>query len=290
MEHFKSPFEPNDFTSTRAILNRQFFDDTLERARSHRYFSHPFMSAFDRRPPSRELVTFILTSTYKLVSPFTGLLCFLGSQAPNLQSRFALMDNIYEEMGCGDFDSAHPRLYLKMLASIGVTPDAAENMPTLRSIHRINEHLREVIEHRHFSVSCAMLALAEAVIPPTFPVLSSMARSAFPHVDMTFFDRHGVRDEGHADDASTLFAISGDSAHFATIEEEVQRALDHRSELFDEWMRAVANEALDSRRIASVRPSRPASVRPSRPVSVRPSRPPISARPAPHRGSVPPPG
>ena len=280
MEHFKSPFEPSDFISTRAIQNRRFFDETLERAKSHRYFSHPFMSSFDRRAPSRELVTFILTSTYKLVSPFTGMLCFLGSQAPNLQSRFALMDNIYEEMGCGDFDSAHPRLYLKMLASIGVSPEVAESMPTLPAVRRINDHLREVIERRHFSVACAMLALAEAVIPPTFPVLASMARSAFPYVDMTFFDRHGVRDEGHADDASTLFAISGDSAHFATIEEEVTRALDYRTELFDEWMRAVANDALESRASASVRPSRPVSARPSRPVS---------GRPAEHR-SVPPPG
>jgi len=286
MEHFKSPFGTSDFASARAIENRRFFDEVLDRARTHRYFSHPFMSCVDRTPPSREHVVFVLTSVYQLVSPFTALLCSLGGRAPNLRSRFALMDNIYEEMGCGDLDAAHPSLYLKMLASIGVTEEAAESMPALPAIRRINDHLREVIDRRHFSVACAMLALAETVIPPTFPVFVAMAQSAFPDVDMTFFDRHGPRDEGHSDDASMLFGINADSAHFATVEAEVQRALDYRTELFDEWMLAATRGTFHTQATVSERPRRHRSVRPAsvRPPSVHPA----SVRPAAnHHGALP---
>jgi len=238
MEHFKSPFRAIDFESERAVQNQKFFDDVFARARRHPFFSHPFMSTLDM-VPSREIVSFILTSIYQLVSPFTGLLCSLGGRAPNLRSRFALMDNIYEEMGCGDLSSAHPNLYLRMLASIGVTAAAAECMPALPAIHRINTHLREVVEQRHFSVACAVLAVAELVIPPSFPILATMGQRAFADIDMSFFDRHGPRDAGHSDDASMLFAVNGDSSHFAVVEAEAKLDLDYRCELFDEWMAAM---------------------------------------------------
>lgn len=275
MEHFEGPFASSDMTSARAIENRAFLAGALERARNHRYFSHPFLTLFDRRPPSRELSVFVLTSTYQLVRPFTALLCLLGAHAPNLHYRFVLMDNLYEEMGCGAFESAHPRLYLKMLASIGVTEDAAERMPVLPPIRRINEHLREVVERREFSVACAMLALAEAVIAPTFPVFVTLARSAFPHVEMTFFDRHGARDDGHSEDAATLFALSADRSHYATIDAELTLALDHRTELFDEWMLVATRDIEPVRSMASERPLRSLSDRPprSRPKSERPRAP-----------------
>jgi pyrroloquinoline quinone (PQQ) biosynthesis protein C len=261
MEHFSSPFGPSDFESARAVENQKFFDDMLARAKDHRFFSHPFMSTFDKVATSRELVSFILTSFYKIVSPFTGLLFSLGGQAPSLRSRFALMDNIFEEMGCGDLSSAHPSLYLKMLASIGVTAEAAESTLTLPAIRRINDHLREVVERRHFSVACAVLASAESTIPPSFPILAAAARRAFHDVDMTFFDRHGPRDEGHADDASMLFAVSSDSSHYSTVEAEVKLDLDYRSELFDEWMAALTKGTAQRRPGISERP--PRSVRPA---------------------------
>lgn len=286
MEHFSSPFGPSDLARARAVESRRFLDDVLERAKGHRYFAHPFLSSFDGIHPSQELATFVLTSVYQLVSPFTALLCALGGQAPTLRARFALMDNIYEEMGCGDIESAHPSLYLKMLASIGVSEADAESMPVLPAIRRINDHLRQVVELQHFSVACAMLALAEAVIPPTFPVFITVARTAFPHVDMTFFDRHGPRDACHSDDASMLFAMTADSSHFAAVEREVDLALEYRSELFDDWMLAATRSIAASRAFVSERPLRSLSERPprSRPYSERP-RPP-SARPRP---SSPPP-
>jgi pyrroloquinoline-quinone synthase len=236
VEHFRSPFGPSDLASARAVENRKFFDDLIQRASRHRFFTHPFLSAFTRMTPPRDLVSFVLTSFQQIVAPFTGLLCALAGRAPDLRTRFALMDNLYEEMGCGNLDRAHPSLYSRMLASIGVTADAAARMPMLRAIRQINEHLDEVVAHRHFSVACALLASAESTIPASFPILATMARGAFPAADLTFFDRHGSRDEGHASDAAMLFAVTGGRAHFASAETAVNLDLDHRRELLDEWM------------------------------------------------------
>jgi hypothetical protein len=84
MEHFKNPFGSGDLSSARALENRHFFDELLARAKNHRFFSHPFLSVF-ARSSSRELAAYVLTTFYKVVSPFTGLLCALAGQAPNLQ-------------------------------------------------------------------------------------------------------------------------------------------------------------------------------------------------------------
>jgi pyrroloquinoline quinone (PQQ) biosynthesis protein C len=263
MEHFRSPFSPADLSSASAIVNRAFFSDLLLRTRSHRFYSHPFLVRARADVP-RDAASAILTSFYKVVAPFTGLLCSLGGRAPDLRCRFALMDNIYEEMGCGELEAAHPSLYLAMLRSIGVSAEAAERAPALPSVRRINEHLEEVITRGSFATACAVLASAEAAIPPSFPVLASMARDAFPRVDMAFFDRHGPRDDGHSDDAATLFSVSADIDELAGIEAEVMRDLDHRAELFDEWMALIASAAASRAepRLSSGR-SRPPSIRPT---------------------------
>ena len=157
-----------------------------------------------------------------------------------------------------------------MLSSIGVTPSAAESARTLSPIRRINEHLREVVERRRFAVACALLASAESTIPPSFPVLARIAQRAFPEVDMTFFDRHGPRDDGHSDDASMLFAVTADNSDFETVDAEVEMDLDFRAELFDEWMLALTR-GVPVRSAVGARPPRFASERPG---AHRPSVPP----------------
>jgi hypothetical protein len=179
----------------------------MARSRGHRFFSHAFLSALDDVSPERDVVAFILTSFYKVVTPFS---------------------------------SARTTLYLRMLESIGVTETLAETLPELPSIGRINSHLCEVEGQRHVAVASAVLACAESTIPPCLPVLAAMTRRTFRQVDTTFFDLPGVRDEGQGDDASTLFVMSADPAQFAAVETAVGLDLDYRSELLGEWLSAIS--------------------------------------------------
>jgi pyrroloquinoline quinone (PQQ) biosynthesis protein C len=268
MEHFRNPFTPGDTTNGSVAANRAFFDALLGRAKDHRFFSHPILSN-PSAAQSPAVVSFILTSMYKVVAPFTGLLATLGGRAPDLRIRFALMDNLYEEMGRGNIEAAHPMLYLKMLASIGIDESAAERGSVLPSVVRINEHLLGVVDDQPFPVGCAVLAAAEAAIPPLFPVLAAMATSAFSEIDMAFFDRHGGRDVGHCDDATMLFAITANASHFAATERAFTLDLDYRAEMLDEWMAAIVRGAPPR---ATFRPSRPSS----HPGATRSSAPPPS--------------
>ncbi len=126
-----------------------------------------------------------------------------------------------------------------MLASIGIDERAAERQFTLPSIQRINEHLLAVVEEQPFTVACAALAAAEVAIPPLFPVLAAMARTAFGEIDMAFFERRGGRDVGHCEDASMLFAVTAAASHFAAAERAFMLDLDYRADMLDEWMSAM---------------------------------------------------
>ncbi len=144
MEHFRNPFDDGELAGVAVAQNQAFFDGLSQRVKTHRFFSHPFLSMLD-----------------------------------------------------------------------GAVPP----------------------------VACAVLASAESTIPTSFPILSALAQKAFKDVDTTFFDRHGARDEGHAGDASLLFAVSGQGAYFAAAEAEVMLDLDHRSELNDEWLARFSAKA-----------------------------------------------
>jgi pyrroloquinoline quinone (PQQ) biosynthesis protein C len=267
MEHFRNPFAVGDTTSSAIAANRKFFDGLVEHAKDHRFFAHPILSNASDARHSPAVVSFILASMYKVVAPFTGHLSTLGGRAPDLRIRFALMDNLYEEMGRGDIEAAHPMLYLEMLASIGIDESAAERQPVLPSILRINEHLLAVVEDQPFPVACAALAAAEAAIPPLFPVLAAMAKSAFAEIDMAFFERHGGRDVGHCEDASMLFALTANESHFAATERAFTLDLDYRADMLDEFMAAIV-------RGAAPRPSNRAARPSARPEAVRSSAPP----------------
>jgi pyrroloquinoline quinone (PQQ) biosynthesis protein C len=239
VEHFRSPFAQRDTSSRSFAANREFFGALRERGSGHRLFSHPLLSVLGQRPQPPPVASFILTTMYKVVAPFTAVLSTLGGRAPDLRCRFALLDNLYEEMGRGDIQAAHPKLYLQMLESIGVDEPTAEGQSTLPSIRQINDHLFALVAEQPFPVACAALAAAEAAIPPLFPILAEMATSAFGAVDMAFFDRHGGRDVGHCDDAAMLFGISAEALHFEPSERAFLLDLELRAGMLDEWMAAV---------------------------------------------------
>jgi hypothetical protein len=67
-----------------------------------------------------------------------------------------------------------------------------------------------------------------------------MATASFGAIDMTFFERHGTRDAGRAEEASMLFGVSADPSHFARSERAFLLDLELRAGMLDEWSAAIA--------------------------------------------------
>jgi pyrroloquinoline-quinone synthase len=237
MEHFPSPYQSEDLTSPALGENLAFLAQVEARARTHRVFRHPFLQRIREGRCTREQLVTTLTLYEHIMRPFTGCLAMLAGRAPDLQTRFVLFDNLYEEMGRGRIDQAHPRLYRKMLASLGVDEEVIERSQPLASIRLSNDAMVDAATRKPFPVACAWFgAGTESYIPPTFGSLVQGLSAVFEpgEINLEFLDRHGVRDDGHAADANLAMALHLRPEEREVIPHEVDACLTLRANYWDQ--------------------------------------------------------
>ncbi len=237
MENSQSPYSDRDLQSPVVLDNLRFLKSLEMRVKNHGVFDHGFLKKLSTGHYSGEAVLFTLVQIAKMVKPFTGALATLMGRAPDIESRFVLFDNLYEEIGRGDIKQAHPVLYHKMLSSLGASPKLVDLQPTITSLRLLNDALYDAVSRKPFVVGCAWLGYGgELTIPNNFPYLILATQEAFDDhsVNMEFWDRHGARDQGHSDDATLLLAINMTKDDYPEIEKAVLESLTLRKMIWDE--------------------------------------------------------
>jgi pyrroloquinoline quinone (PQQ) biosynthesis protein C len=236
MEHFQCGYAAHELAADRVRDNFAFVRRLEKTFRGHRLYDHPLNLALAEGQLGGGPLRFVLTQMFKMIEPYTAMLALLAGRAPDLRSRHVIFDNLYEEMGRGALASAHPSLWLRFLESIGVAAAAAEAEPPVRSIARMNARMREAVLREPFPAACAWISFSELPIPNIFGYLVRAVERSFSAtaVDMEFFDRHGVRDEGHAEDTTLLIALHADPGDRPTLEREARDALELRAQVWDE--------------------------------------------------------
>ncbi len=237
MENINSPYSERELQSPVVQDNLRFLKSIETRVKNHGVFDHRFLKKLSESQYSSEAVLFTLVQIAKMVKPFTGALATLMGQAPDIESRFVLFDNMYEEIGRGDVKQSHPKLYQKMLSSLGIPPTLVDLQETVTSIRILNDALYDAVSRKSFAVGCAWLGYGgELTIPNNFPYLIKATKTAFPDgtVNMEFWGRHGARDQGHSDDATMLLALNMTSEDYAEIEKAVLESLTIRKMIWDE--------------------------------------------------------
>jgi pyrroloquinoline quinone (PQQ) biosynthesis protein C len=237
MEHFPCAFTEAELSAERVLTNRRFLR-TLERdLHGHPLYDHPLNQALAAGLHGTKGLRFVLTQMLKIIEPFTAMLGLLAGRAPDLKSRHVVFDNFYEEMGQGDLAQAHPMLWLRFLGSIGVSPAVAVAEPALCSIVHLNARMKEALLELPFPVACAWISFSELPVPNIFGHLARAVARTFAGVaiDRGFFDRHGPRDEGHAEDAHLLTSLHATPEDHPAIAREARQALDLRGAVWDEF-------------------------------------------------------
>ncbi len=237
MENMSLPYSPDELASPRLQANLTFLRELESRARQHAVFDHPLLVALAEGRHDPAFVTFFLAQFAKHIRVFTAALAALLGNSPDIRSRFVLFDNLYEEMGRGDFRQCHYMLYLRMLESLGVREADIDRLPHLYAIELLNDELFQAVTRKPFAVGLTWLGLGgELTIPNNFPYMVDAIRRAFPEreVDWQFFERHGGRDQMHADDANIVLAMYIDRHDWPVIEMETMKSLTARKAVWDE--------------------------------------------------------
>lgn len=236
MENMSIPYSIEEQNSLVFLQNKTFLENLELSILTHRVFNHPFLQKFASHSYNTEGTLFVLKQFGKIVMPFTGAICKLMGNAPDIKSRFMLMDNLYEEMGHNNLDTSHPMLYLKMLESLGITKEMLDDTPTISSIRILNNTIYDAVSHGSFAVGCAWLGYGgELTIPNNFPYLVQGIKNSFgTNVNIDFWERHGPRDQAHSDDATTVLCMNCDASNYQELEEAVKDSLNIRAIIWDE--------------------------------------------------------
>jgi pyrroloquinoline quinone (PQQ) biosynthesis protein C len=236
LEYLETPYSEEELNSLRFKNNKKFLDDLEKDMLGHDVFDHPFLKKFASGAYNKDGVEFVLKQFGKIVMPFTAAICKLMGNAPDIKSRFMLMDNLYEEMGRQNLMEAHPVLYLKMLDSIGVSQNELDATPTISSIRILNNNIFDAVANNSFALGCSWLGYGgELTIPNNFPYLVKGIKNGFENsINMDFWERHGERDKEHSDDATTVMCMNTNETEYEAIEESVRDSLNIRALIWSE--------------------------------------------------------
>jgi pyrroloquinoline quinone (PQQ) biosynthesis protein C len=217
------------------ILNRHFLDLLEEDLRKSPVFDHPFLIRLSRGVYSERAARHAFIQFSKHVRIFTGCLGRLIGIAPDIRDRLVLFDNLQEELGKGSLLGAHYTLYLKMLASMGISAEEIERSEPITALELLNDALITATS-KSFVAGLAWLGLGgELTIPNNFPYLAQGARRTFAAVDTGFFERHGQVDQGHSDDSNLLLAMHlKTQAERDAVRSEAAKSLYLRAAVWDE--------------------------------------------------------
>jgi len=236
MEYLTTPYGVEELSSGNYKNNKKFLEELEKKMLNHEVFNHVFLKKLASGSYTQEGVIFVLKQFGKIVMPFTAAICKLMGNAPDIKSRFMLMDNLYEEMGHNNLNESHPILYLKMLDSIGITQAMLEQTPTISSIRVLNNTIYDAVANKHFAIGCACLGYGgELTIPNNFPYLVNGIKKSFgSNINMDFWERHGERDQEHSDDATVVLCMNTTENQHSEIDEAVKDSLSIRATIWDE--------------------------------------------------------
>lgn len=239
MENLISPYSEVELNSEQFQANYSFLVDLENNVSDHRVFDHPFLEKFASGAYSEEGVSFVIKQFGKIVMPFTAAICKLMGNAPDIKSRFLLMDNLYEEMGHNTLSQCHPVLYLAMLESIGVSQKKLDETEAISSIRVLNNCIFDAVANQPFSIGCSWLGFGgELTIPNNFPYLVKGIKECYGStIDMGFWERHGGRDQEHSDDATTVLCMNTNKDEHEMIAQTVMDSLNLRAMIWDECER-----------------------------------------------------
>jgi len=239
MEYLTTPYNTEELCDSKFRNNKIFLEKLETRMLNHNVFDHTFLKKFSSNTYTQEGIEFVLKQFSKIVMPFTAAICKLMGNAPDIKSRYMLMDNLYEEMGHNNLNACHPVLYLLMLETIGISQAELDQTTTIFSIRILNNSIFDSVANKNFAIGCSWLGFGgELTIPNNFPYLVKGIKNMFGNnIDMEFWERHGDRDQEHSDDATTVLCMNCDETLHDEIEEAVRDSLNMRSIIWDELER-----------------------------------------------------
>lgn len=158
----------------------------------------PFMVACRNGVASRAMLRTYVRQQFHYSRHFTRYLSALLSNIVDETDRRELVDNLFEEMGLGEFGAKpHSQIYRDMMKSMGVDPSEE---PVFQGTQELVDTMLELCKGKNHLVGLGALCVAaEAIVPHMYSTIVHGFRAAGePEENLEFYLIHIEGDDEHA--------------------------------------------------------------------------------------------
>lgn len=173
---------------------------------------------------------------YFVSRDFPCLLAILISKIRDPLIRHPLVENMWEEHGSGDVRETHFGLYCRLLSSIGIDCNIADEKATPATLHFVQ--VQESLAEEDVLMGLGAFCYAnEYITVAEFEPLEKAVGMQYPSADLSFFAANREVDARHAQQTEVVIeALLQVSSDIERVEEGALRALRARVSFYDSLM------------------------------------------------------
>jgi pyrroloquinoline-quinone synthase len=216
-------------------------------AQDHPLWSHEFLTRCRDNQLTLPEVQILAVQMYKFSKEFNRILASILSRCPDESAQLVIMDNLFDEMGQGDLNQAHPELFRRFTREIGIADDALAVSPTApETLNMIATYLDIPHQFGYLPALGAVCFASEGIVSSLYSQLYQgiVGAAPLPKESLIFFEVHIHVDDSHAANLARLIEPRVTTPEQAAeVNRAILRAMDARVQFFDGIQRQVAHLA-----------------------------------------------
>ncbi|MBA3922865.1 MAG: iron-containing redox enzyme family protein [Nostocaceae cyanobacterium] len=218
----------------------------------HPLWNHNFLKKCKAGQLTFPEVQILAVQMYKFSKEFNRILAGILSRCPDENAQLVILENLFDEMGQGDPQVAHPELFRRFTRALEIDDTTLAALPTEPETQGLIETYL-TLPHRYSYLAAlgAVCFASEGIVGSLYTQLYQgiIGAAPLPLASLTFFEVHINVDDSHAAKLLALIEPRITTRESALIlHRAVVEALDARVRFFDGIERQIsASELADSR-------------------------------------------
>lgn len=215
-----------------------------EVAQAHPLWKHPFLNSCQSGQISLAEVKVLAVQMYKFSKEFNRILARILSCCPHPMDQLVILENLFDEMGEGDLNHAHPELFRRFTRALGIDDDQLEALPTEpETLDLIETYLDLPNQYGYLAALGAVCFASEGIVSSLYTQLQSgiLSTISLPKEALVFFSVHVDVDDSHAAKLAALVEPKITSTEAAmNVNRAILDAMDARVRFFDGVQRSAS--------------------------------------------------
>ena len=238
----------NQGVSTNQLSSATVMKTFREVAETHPLWNHDFLHHCRAGELTLQEVRVLAVQMYKFSKEFNRILASVMARCPDTSAQAVILDNLFDEMGEGDPDRAHPELFRHFTRALGIDDETLESIPaTPETQALIDTYLALADRYGYVAGLGAICFASEGIVNSLYTQIQNgiVGAARFSKEALVFFDVHIHLDDDHAAQLAALVEPRVHSIEEAMyVNRAILEALDARCQFFN----GVQRQALQSKR------------------------------------------